>query len=411
MPLTATEVKQARPDQRAYKMFDGRGLYLLVQSNGSKLWRFKYRYGGKEKVLALGVFPETSLKAARLAHEEARADLSKGIDPSAKRKVEKLTGQLAAAETFESIALEWIEVRLADKAEATRKRNSSILSNHLLPKLASRPIADIRPQELLAVLRRVEANGTVDSAHRARMIASQIFRFAVVTGRAERDPTTDLQGALTPCKKKHHAAITDPAEVGRLLVAMDGFEGTPVVKTALLISPLLFQRPGEIRAMEWAEISWDEARWDIPAHKMKMGAAHVVPLSRQALELLREIQLLTGRGKYVFPSARGASRCLSDNGVRMALRTLGYGKETLTPHGFRAMARTILDEVLGYRVDWIEHQLAHAVKDPNGRAYNRTSHLAGRAEMMQGWGDYLDRLREQAKAGNVVELRRVRREG
>ena len=208
------------------------------------------------------------------------------------------------------------------------------------------------------------------------------------------DPSRDLTGALKPRrKKKHHAAITDPAELSRLLVAMDAFTGTPVVKTALLLSPLLFQRPGEIRGMEWAEINWEASRWEIPAEKMKMKQPHIVPLSNQAQDLLKELHRLTGRGRYVFPSARGASRCLSENGVRVALRTLGYDNDTMTPHGFRATARTLLDEVLGYRIDWIEHQLAHAVRDPNGRAYNRTAHLEGRAEMMQAWADYLDRLK------------------
>ena len=239
-------------------------------------------------------------------------------------------------------------------------------------------------------------------AHRARQTAGQVFRYAVATGRAERDPSADLRGALQSKTKKHYAAITEPGEVGRLLLAIDAFQGTPVVKTALQLSPILFQRPGEIRAMEWQEINWDEARWELPADKMKMGQPHIVPLPSQAVALLKELRRLTGRGKYVFPSARGASRHLSDNGVRTALRTLGYDNETMTPHGFRAMARTLLDEVLNFRVDWIEHQLAHAVKDPNGRAYNRTSHLDGRTKMMQDWADYLDDLKAGALAGNVI---------
>ena len=403
MPLIAKQVEQAKPIDKPYKLADGGGLYLLVQPAGARYWRFKYRYGGKEKTLALGVYPEVSLKAARKKHQAARDRLAEGIDPGAVRKVEKLSRNIAAAESFAALAAEWVEVRLADKAEATKKRNESILANYLTPWLGSRPISDITPQELLAALKRAETSGTLDSAHRARQIAGQIFRYAVVTGRCGRDPSGDLKGALKPRQKEHRAAITDPVEVGRLLLAMVGFEGTPVVRAALLLSPLLFQRPAEIRAMAWAEINWEARQWEIPADKMKMRQPHIVPLSKQALALLREIEPLTvHRGRYVFPSARGASRCLSDNAVRVALRTLGYSKEQMTPHGFRATARTLLDEVLGYRVDWIEHQLAHAVKDANGRAYNRTSHLEGRAKMMQGWADYLDKLKAQAKAGNVI---------
>ncbi len=403
MPLTATEVKQAKSRDKAYKLADGGGLHLLVQPNGARYWRYKYRYGGKEKLLALGVYPEVSLKKAREKHQAARSQLADGIDPGAVRKVEKLSRNLAVAESFAALAQEWVEVRLVGKAPATKKRNESIIANYLTPWLGSRPIADITPQELLATLKRAETKGTIDSAHRARQIAGQVFRYAVATGRALSDPSSPLKGALTPRKKQHRAAIIDPDGVGRLLLAMDGFEGTPVVKTALLLSPLLFQRPGEIRAMEWSEINWKAKQWEIPAEKMKMRQPHIVPLSKQALALLKELEPLSAhRGPYVFPSARGASRCLSDNAVRVALRTIGYGKEQMTPHGFRATARTLLDEDLGYRPDWIEHQLAHAVKDANGRAYNRTSHLKGRAEMMQAWADYLDSLRAQVKAGNVI---------
>lgn len=404
MPLTATEVKQSKPKEKPYKLGDSGGLYLLVNPKGSRYWRYKYRYAGKEKTLALGVYPEVSLKEAREAHQAARKSLRQGIDPGEQRKVEKLTRHLAAAESFEAVAREWFNRVMPEKSESYRVRTGRILEKDLYPALGNRPIKSITAPELLAALQRIEGRGANDIAHRAKQTAGQVFRYAVATGRAERDPSGDLKGALKPRrKKKHHAAITDPAEVGRLLVAMDGFQGTPVVKTALLLSPLLFQRPGEIRTMEWVEINWEEARWEIPAEKMKMGQPHIVPLSTQAMDLLRSLEPLTGRGKYVFPSARGASRCLSENGVRTALRTIGYDNDTMTPHGFRAMARTILDEVLGFRVDWIEHQLAHAVRDANGRAYNRTAHLKGRAEMMQCWADYLTNLTSMAQAGNVVK--------
>jgi len=396
--LTAKQVDKAKPKEAPYKLVDGGGLYLLVSSKGGRYWRYDFRYGGKRKTLAIGVYPSVSLKAARQKHRTARDRLAEGIDPGALRKVEKLSLHLAVAESFEALAREWTEVRLVDKAPATKKRNESIIANYLTPWLGSRPIADITPQELLAVLKRAETKGTLDSAHRARQIAGQIFRYAVVTGRAPRNPCVDLQGALTPRQCQHRAAITVPAELGRLLLAMEGFYGTPIVKTALLLTPLLFQRPGEIRAMEWKEINWVAQQWEIPAEKMKRREPHIVPLSAQSLSLLRELQPMTEhRGRYVFPSARGASRCMSDNAVRVALRSIGYTKEQVCPHGFRATARTLLDEVLGYRADWIEHQLSHAVTDANGRAYNRTSHLEARAKMMQRWADYLDILKAQAQ--------------
>lgn len=407
MPLTATAVRQALPKAKAYKLSDSHGLFLLVNPKGAKYWRYKYRYGGKEKTLALGVFPEVSLKDARVAHQEARAKLDKGLDPGQERRIEKLTRNLAAADSFKAVALEWFDKVMPDKSESYRVRTRRILEKDLFPVLGQRPVGAIKPPEMLAALRRIEARGANDIAHRAKQTAGQVFRYAVATGRAERDPSADLKGALAPRNKKHHAAITDPAAVGRLMVAIDGFAGTPIVKTALQLSALLFQRPGEIRAMEWAEINWEQARWEIPAEKMKMRTPHVVPLCRQALELLEELHLLTGRGRYVFPSARGASRCISENTVRIALRTMGYDKETMTAHGFRAMARTILDEVLGCRVDWIEHQLAHAVKDANGRAYNRTAHLEGRGQMMQQWADYLDQLRAQSGVYNIVNIRKA----
>ncbi|WP_290518021.1 integrase arm-type DNA-binding domain-containing protein [Alcanivorax sp.] len=407
MPLTATAVRQALSKAKAYKLSDSHGLFLLVNPNGAKYWRYKYRYGGKEKTLALGVFPEVSLKDARVAHQEARAKLDKGLDPGEERRIEKLTRNLAAADSFEAVALEWFDRVMPDKSESYRVRTRRILEKDLFPVLGQRPVGAIKPPEMLAALRRIEARGANDIAHRAKQTAGQIFRYAVVTGRAERDPSADLKGALAPRNKKHHAAITDPSEVGRLMVAIDAFTGTPIVKTALQLSALLFQRPGEIRAMEWIEINWEQTRWEIPAEKMKMRTPHIVPLCRQSLELLEELHLLTGRGRYVFPSARGASRCISENTVRIALRSMGYDKETMTAHGFRAMARTILDEVLSCRVDWIEHQLAHAVKDANGRAYNRTAHLEGRAKMMQQWADYLDQLRGQAVVGNVINIRKA----
>lgn len=395
MALTATAVKHAKSTEKQYKLFDGRGLFVLVHPNGSKYWRFKYRYAGKEKLLSLGVYPDVSLADARERHQQARKTIANGIDPGEVLKVEKLTRHLATADTFEALAREWFNVKMCDRSKSHQDRTMRALEKDLFPVLGGRPVSSITPPELLAALRRIEARGAIETAHRAKQTAGKIFRYGVATGRAERDPSADLKGALKNPDKKHLASITDPAEVGRLILAIDGFRGTPVVRAALRLSPLLFQRPGEIRHMEWTEIDWGAKRWEIPLEKMKMRQPHIVPLSKQSVVILQEIRTLTGRGQYVFPSARGASRCLSENGVRTALRTMGYDNDTMTPHGFRAMARTLLDEVLGFRVDWIEHQLAHAVKDPNGRAYNRTAHLEGRAEMMQAWADYLDGLRKK----------------
>lgn len=393
MSLTDLAIRKAVPRDKPYRISDSKGLALLIHSNGGKYWQLRYRFAGKGKLLALGVYPEISLAEARSRRDDARKLLSNDVDPSQHRKIIKATKVEAAANSLRAVGQEWFAKQKLKWSDVHIAKVWSVLDKDLFPWLGDRPIADIKPPELLAVLRRIESRGAIETAHRAKQIAGRVFRYAVATGRAERDPSHDLSGALTPKIKGHLAALTDPKEVAALLEAIEGFYGTPVVRAALRLSPYLFVRPGELRHMEWAEINWEESRWEIPAEKMKMRMQHIVPLCSQALAILRELEPLTGRGKYVFPSARGASRPLSENAVRVALRTLGFTNEQMTPHGFRAMARTILDEVLGYRVDWIEHQLAHAVKDANGRAYNRTSHLNDRKTMMQGWADYLDSLK------------------
>jgi integrase len=276
----------------------------------------------------------------------------------------------------------------------------------LLPWLGSRPISAITPPELLAALRRIEARGAVDTTKRARIVAGQVFRYAVATGRAERDPTPDLRGAIAPAVKQHLAAITDPREAGKLLLAIDHYVGTPVVRAALRLAPLTFVRPGELRHARWRDFDLDGGEWQIPAERMKTRRPHLVPLSRQAVDILRDLHPLTGTFEFVFPSHRSPKRPMSENAVLVALRGMGYTKDVMTGHGFRAMARTILDEVLNYRVDLIEHQLAHAVRDANGRAYNRTAHLDARKKMMQGWADYLDELRTKAAGRNVVPIKK-----
>ena len=400
--LTATAVKQAKTKTKPYKLADGGGLYLHLKTAG-KYWRYKYRYAGKEKLLALGTYPEISLADARKLHLEARENLANGIDPSAHKKATSAATHAALANSFEALAIEWSKTR-SKKSESTEKRQNALLKKDLLPYLGNRPIADIKAPELLKVLRKIESRGAIESAHRAKRLSGQIFRYAVATGRAERDPSVDLRDALTQPTRTHFNSITEPAEVGPLIAAINNYQATPVVMAAIKLTPLLFCRPGELRHLEWSEVNFAEGRIELPASKMKMKEPHIIPLASQAIAILKELQPITGRGKYVFPSARGASRPLSENGVRTALRTLGYTNEQISPHGFRATARTILDEILNFPVDWIEHQLAHAVKDANGRAYNRTKHLPQRKQMMQAWADYLDDLANGTS--NVAPFRR-----
>jgi integrase len=395
--LTDMKCRTSKPKEKNYKLSGIGGLYLLVTEKGHKWWRFRYRFDGKEKLLSFGTYPEISLADARTRRDEARKQLARGIDPGAVRKAQKQT-KTEETETFEVIAREWhIKFTHTWTAGHTTKLLSA-MTRDLFPWLGARPIKELKAPELLTALRRIESRGTLETAHRMRGLLGQIFRYAVATGRAERDPAADLRGALPQPNEKHLAAIIDPKEVAPLLRALDGYQGHFVVKCALRLAPLLFVRPGELRHAEWEEIDLDEAAWNIPASKMKMREAHLVPLPIQAVEILRELQSLTGASRYVFPSGRSFARPMSNNAILAALRRMGYDKDTMTGHGFRAMARTILDEVLHIRPDYIEHQLAHAVKDPNGRAYNRTAHLSERREMMQTWADYLDGI----KAGATV---------
>jgi integrase len=392
MPLTDKEISKARPQKKPVTLFDGGGLFLLTTPTGGKLWRFKYRFDGQGKLLALGTYPEISLADARERREKARKLLANGIDPGVVKKAQR-QAETSETETFEIIAREWYTRFVSTWSKGHATTIMGRMERDLFPWIGKRPIAEIKAPELLAVLRRVEGRGALESAHRIKTIASQVFRYAVSTGRAERDPSGDLRGALPQPAEKHHAAITDPKEVAPLLRAIDGYQGHYVVKCALRLAPMFFVRPGELRHAEWAEVDLDEAVWNISASKMKMKQAHIVPLCRQAVEILAELKELTGESRYVFPCVRSVAKPISENTINAALRYLGYDKDTMTGHGFRAMARTILDEVLQVRVDFIEHQLAHAVKDPNGRAYNRTAHLVERRMMMQKWADYLDGLK------------------
>lgn len=368
------------------KIFDGRGLYLEVTAAGSRLWRMKYRYAGKEKRISLGVYPDVSLKAAREAHAEKRAMLSRGVDPSAERK----STASAADASFEAVSREWLTGRTPTLAPAHAKRIQSFFENDLYPYLGSRPIGEITAPELLAVIRRIEKR-TGERAHRALQSCGQVFRYGIATGRCARNTAADLKGALPPYKKGHFPAPTEPKLLAPMLRVMYGYEGTPAVSAALRLAPLVFVRPGELRKARWADVDLEAAEWRYITSKTKQP--HLVPLSRQAVEILRELQPITGRSPYVFPSARSKQQPMSDNAMLGALRRSDIAKEEFTTHGLRASARTILDEVLGFRPDFIEHQLGHRVKDPNGRAYNRTAHLEERRKMMQAWADYLDKLR------------------
>jgi len=391
MPLTDVSIRNAKAGDKTVRLFDERGLYLEISPSGGKWWRLKYRFEGKEKRLSLGVYPDVGLKEARERRDVARKLVADGVDPSENRKAQKLAKADRAANSFEVLTREWFAKYASTWVDYHGDRILKRFERDIFPWIGERPIADIKAQELLSVIRRIEERGAVETAHRALSNCGQVFRYAVATGRADRDPSGDLRGALAPAKGEHFAATTDPKRVGEILRAMDGYEGTLIVRCALRLAPLVFVRPGELRKAEWAEVDLDAAEWRY--FVIKTQTHHIVPLCSQALETLRELKPLTGQGRYVFPSARSSARPMSNNAVLAAMRRMGIGKEEMCGHGFRAVARTILDEVLGVRPDFIEHQLAHAVRDPNGRAYNRTAHLPERRVMMQQWGDYLDQLK------------------
>ncbi len=395
MPLTDTAIRNAKPGAKTKKMFDASGLYLEVAPSGGKWWRLKFRYEGKEKRLSLGVYPEISLKEARERRDEARRLLANDIDPSQHRRAKKAAKEERAANSFEVVAREWFAKHSPNWAANHADRIIRRLERDIFPWIGGKPIAEVTPPQLLEVVRRIEVRGALETAHRALGNCGQVLRYAVATGRAQRDPTHDLRGALPAVKSEHFASVTEPKKVAELLRAMDGYEGTMAVSCALRLAPLVFVRPGELRHAEWADIDLDQMEWSYLV--TKTDTMHVVPLSSQAVVILKELQPVTGRGRYVFPSARSKARPMSDNAILAAMRRMGISKEEMSGHGFRAMARTMLDEVLGFRPDFIEHQLAHAVRDPNGRAYNRTAHLPERRKMMQEWADYLDKLKAGAE--------------
>ena len=395
MPLTDTAIRNSKPSDKPIKLFDGGGLFLLVTPAGGKWWRLKYRNGGKEKLFSLGTYPEIGLKDARERRELARKLIANGIDPSEERKSTKREAIIAGANTFEAVAREWIESRENLVAPGQHAKTLARMENDVLPWLGGRPISEIDAPEILVVLRRVDGRGARYTAHRVRSEVSRIFRFAIATGRAKGDPAKDLIGAIPSPTEKHFASITEPSKVAEMLRAFDGFSGTFTVLCALKLAPLLFVRPGELRAAEWAHIDVEKAEWRYRVSKTNTD--HLVPLASQAVAILRELHALTGDGRYVFPGARTAARPMSDAAINAALRRLGYDTRTeITGHGFRAMARTILHEELHQKPEVIEHQLAHSVPDALGTAYNRTKFLKERKTMMQLWADYLDKLKAGA---------------
>jgi integrase len=395
--LTVLKIKAAKTG----KHFDGGGLFLHVTESG-RYWRMKYRHAGKEKLLALGVYPEVSLSEARQRRDDARTLLRNGNDPGLIKRDQKAANSEAAANTFAAIADEWLRKQKPRLAEATYAKAAWTLNDLVNPWIGHRPISEIDAPEMLKVLRRIEERGAHETAHRTKQRCGQIFRYAISTGRAKHDPTADLRGALSPVVSKARAAITDPAKVGELLRAIEGYTGSLVARCALKLAPLVFVRPGELRRAEWSEFDLDYGLWRIPASKMKMRDEHIIPLSTQAVAVLRELQPLTGRSHYVFPGERSASRPMSENTVNAALRRLGFDKETMTGHGFRAMASTRLNE-MGWSADVIERQLAHAERNKVRAAYNRAQYLTERKKMMQVWADYLDTLKV---GGNVVTIKR-----
>lgn len=403
MALTDIGIKRAKPAEKQQKLSDGGGLYLLIHPNGGKYWQMAYRFVGKQKVLSLGIYPDVSLAEARDRREQARKLLANSIDPSAAKQAQKASTILLSENSFEIISREWFDRHAPNWSETHSSKIIARLEKDVFPWIGAQPITEINAPALLAVVRRIETRGALETAHRALACCGQVFRYAVATGRAERDPTGDLRGALPPVRKDNHfAAITNLKSVGELMRDIDAYQGSYIVKAAFKLSPLLFVRPGELRKMEWKDLNLNEAQWTY--HVTKTDTMHIVPLAIQAVVVLREIEPLTGRGRYVFHGERDHDRPMSDNAIRSALRRMGWTNDEITPHGFRAMASTILDN-MGYKQEWLERQLAHEEPNKIKAAYKRDvwrMYLPERTAMMQAWADYLDKLKQGAE---VITLR------
>lgn len=400
MPITTLAIKGAKPKEKKYRLYDTGGLYMEITPSGGKLWRFKYRYGGKEKLLAIGKYPDLSLKEARAKHSEARNQLANELDPSAVKQEVKQKNQDAASNSFEIVTREWAHKNSKKWTPSNSKLVIRRFERDVFPWLGKTAIENVSAPELLKTLRRIENRNALYTAHKILQNCGQVFRYAIATGRATSDPSAALKGALPPVKQRHHSSITDPVAIGGLLRAIRDYQGSFVTKCALNFAPLVFVRPTELRHAEWQEIDTEKAEWRIPANKMKMGAVHIVPLSTQAIAILDELRPLTGNGKYLFPSVRSASRPMSENTINAALRRLGYTSKEMTGHGFRSMASTLLNEQ-GWHWDAIERQLAHSERNSVRAAYNYAEHMPERIRMMQHWADYLDVL---AQGGDVVSI-------
>ncbi|MDC0886783.1 tyrosine-type recombinase/integrase [Altererythrobacter sp.] len=394
MALSDVAIRNAKHGPKPIKLFDERGLFLLLQPSGGKLWRLKYRYMGKEKKLSLGIYPDVSLKAARARRDEARTILADGIDPAAAKAGEEAKAKIAAANTFKAVADDYVEKISRDGRAAITIKKTQWLLSLMEPDLGKQPIAQITPADLLRTLQKVETKGHLETARRMRSLASRIFRYGVATSRATADPSALLRGALATPKVKHHAAIIDPSALGELMRAIEGFNGQPLTHLALRLTPHVFTRPGELRRMEWKEVDLANAVWTIPAEKMKMREDHKVPLSLQSLELLTAAQPISNQQRYVFSSLYPGNRPMSENTINAALRRLGYGGQEMTAHGFRSTASTLLNESGKWSADGIERALAH--KDINAvrGIYHRGAHWDERVEMAQWWSDYLDELKD-----------------
>ena len=401
--LTATAVEAARKRQKPYKVFDGGGMYLLVKPDGARWWRLKYRVDGIEKLISLGIYPARSLKAARTARDAAKELLADGVDPSRKRQADRAERRTARENTFEAVAQEWFGKRSRKWAASHADKVLGRLVKHIIPAVGSVPVSELTGARLGEALRNIEQSATASTAHRCRQYMDAVCRYAMQTARIHSNPTPHSE-TLAPIVSKSYASITDPKGVGGLMRAVRGYQGSAVAVAALKLAPLLFVRPGELRGAEWSEMDIDAAEWKIPAERMKMRRAHLVPLSDQAVVLLTELKRLTGSGRYVFPSERSPGRCMSENTLNAALRSMGYSKQQMTSHGFRHMASTLLNESRKFRGDVIERQLAHADRNSIRAVYNAAEYLEERKQMMQWWADRLDSL---VAADNVVSLKRT----
>lgn len=395
MPITDAAVRTAKPKEKPYKLSDGKGLYLYIAPAGGKLWRFDYAFDGKRKTLAMGGYPDLTLAEARERRDEARKLLACGVDPSNVKKAQKAARLERAGNSFEVLAREWYEKQSGSWSTSHGVRIIRRLERDVFPLIGGLPVVDITAPALLAAARKIEERGAIETAHRAMQNCGQVIRYAIATGRAERDPTPDLRGALSPVQATHFAAVTEPMEAGKLLRLLDTHSGGYAVRAALKLAPLVFVRPGELRNARWVDVDLEAGEWRYIVPKTR--SPHIVPLSTQAVAILSQLKPHTEHSEYVFPGGRSPLKAMSENAVLAAMRDLGITADTMSGHGFRAMARTMLDEVLGYPPHIIEQQLAHAVRDPLGRAYNRTAHLPERKKMMQAWADYLDKLKAGAE--------------